>query len=161
MEGKFEGLKEGSSKSVTPKDLGNTIFKAYEYNIEKISELKEKGGLVKLSVKAVDTMTITGNYSGGVVALSQLEQGVARIVRRVPFLRNLINTATSISKYITYIEQSNPEGGADVTAEGGAKSQADFDLVEKSAETKKITAFIKISKEMIDDLPFIRAEINN
>jgi len=161
LEGKFEGLKEGSSKSVTPKDLGNTIFKAYEDNIEKISELKEKGGLVKLSVKAVDTMTITGNYSGGVVALSQLEQGVARIVRRVPFLRNLINTATSISKYITYIEQSNPEGGADVTAEGGAKSQADFDLVEKSAETKKITAFIKISKEMIDDLPFIRAEINN
>lgn len=160
LEGKFEGFKEGSSKSVTPKDLGNTIFKAYEDNIEKIKDLKQKGGLVNLSVKAVDTMTITGNFSGGVVALSQLEQGVARIVRRMPFLRQIINTATSISKYITYIEQANPEGGADTTAEGGAKSQADFDLVEKSAETKKITAFIKISKEMIDDLPFIRAEIN-
>ena len=116
--------------------------------------------MIDLNVKAVGTMTINSNYSGGVVALSQLEQGVTRIVRRMPFLRQIINAGTTASKYITYIEQALPEGGADMTAEGGAKSQADFDLVERQSVTQKVTAFIKVSKEMITDLPFMQNEIN-
>ena len=106
-------------------------------------------------------MTITNNYSGGTVALSQLEAGVARIARRMPFLRQLVNTAGTTSKYITYLQSNGQEGGADMTAEGALKSQADFNLVETSVEVKKITAWIKVSKEMIADLPFMRNEINN
>lgn len=160
LEGKIEGLKESKSKPTTIKSLGQAISNAYINSIDKIKELTEKGGTTNLDVKAVDTMTIDGNYSGGVVGLSDLEQGVTRIVRRKPFLRQLINLGTTSSKYVTYIEQSGPEGGAGMTGEGALKSQADFDLVERNAVTKKVTAWIKVSKEMIADLPFMRREID-
>jgi HK97 family phage major capsid protein len=116
---------------------------------------------MNLDVNAVGTMTITNNYSGGTVALSQLEAGVARIARRMPFLRQLVNTAGTTSKYITYLQSNGQEGGAGMTAEGAEKTQADFNLVETSVEVKKITSWIKVSKEMIADLPFMRNEINN
>jgi HK97 family phage major capsid protein len=92
--------------------------------------------------------------------LTELEQGVTRIVRRAPFLRQIVNAGVTLSKYITYIEQANIQGGAGMTAEGADKSQSSFDLVERQAVTQKITAFIKVSKEMIADLPFMQREIN-
>lgn len=161
LEGMIEGIKEAkTSEPTTFKSIGQAIGDAYANAIEKISAVKENGGLINLDVKAVGTMSITSNYSGGQVALSQLESGVARIVRRRPFLRQLINVAGTISKYITYIEQKNPEGDAGMTAEGALKSQADFDLVETSKAVKKVTAWIKVSKEMVADLPFMRNEID-
>lgn len=161
LEGMMEGLKETkTTENVTLKSIGQAIGDAYANAIEKITSVSEKGGMVNLDVKAVGTMSITTNYSGGQVALSQLESGVARIARRKPFLRQLVNVAGTVSKYITYIEQKNPEGGADMTAEGALKSQADFDLVEVSKAVKKVTAWIKVSKEMVADLPFMRNEID-
>lgn len=162
LEGLVEGMKEEkSSSNVTLKSIGQAIADAYSDSIDKIKDIAEKGGLMNLDVKAVGTMSITGNYSGGTVALSQLEAGVARIARRMPFLRSLVNASGTTSKYITYIQTSGQEGGADMTAEGAAKSQADFNVVETSVAVKKVTAWIKVSKEMIADLPFMRNEINN
>lgn len=162
LEGTIEGMKETkTSENVTLKSIGQAIGDAYANAIDKIKSVQENGGgLINLDVKAAGTMSITGNYSGGTVALSQLEAGVTRIVRRNPFLRQLVNVAGTVSKYITYIEQKNADGGAGMTAEGALKTQADFDYVEVSKQVKKVTAFIKVSKEMIADLPFMRNEID-
>ena len=159
LEGTIEGMKEAKLVGEGSfKNIGDAIFKAYSDNIDKIKG--NSGGVIDLNVKVAGTMTINGNYSGGVIALTELEQGVTRIVRRAPFLRQIVNAGVTLSKYITYIEQSNPDGGADMTAEGSLKNQADFDLVERQAVTQKVTAFIKVSKEMIQDLPFMQREIN-
>lgn len=161
LEGTIEGMKEAKILgSTTFKSIGESISNTYEKNLDKIKELSQKGGVISLDIKAIPTMTIDGSYSGGVIALTELEQGVTRIVRRAPFLRQIVNAGVTLSKYITYIEQANPDGGADMTAEGALKSQASFDLVERQAVTQKITAFIKVSKEMISDLPFMQREIN-
>ena len=161
LEGVIEGMKEVKTSELSAmKSIGQSIAEAYTNSIDKITSVKENGGLLNLDIKVAGTMAITTNYSGGQVALSQLESGVARIAKRKPFLRQLVNTAGTISKYITYIEQKNPDGGAGMTAEGALKSQSDFDLVEVSKAVKKVTAFIKVSKEMIADLPFMRNEID-
>jgi len=117
--------------------------------------------LVNLEVKAADTMTINGNYSGGTVGLSQLEEGLTRVQRRQPFMRQLVNSrGTASSKFIVYTEQKNPDPGvAGMTAEGAEKTQTDFDVVEVSKEVKKVTAYIKVSKEMLADVPFMEGEI--
>jgi HK97 family phage major capsid protein len=123
--------------------------------------MSEKGGTVKLDVKAAGTMTIAGNYSGGTVGLSDLETGLTRIQRRAPFMRQLVNTRGTTSKYVVWIEQANADPGvAGQTAEGTEKTQTDFDLVERSSEVKKTTAYIKVSKEMLADIPFMQGEIN-
>jgi len=137
LEGTIEGMKEAKIVgSTTFKSIGESIANTYEKNLDKIQELSSKGGVISLDIKAAGTMTIDGNYSGGVIALTELEQGVTRIVRRAPFLRQIVNAGVTLSKYITYIEQANIDGGADMTAEGALKSQADFDLVERQAVTQ-------------------------
>ena len=47
-----------------------------------------------------------------------------------------------------------------MTAEGAAKAQIDFELVLASAAVRKVTAYIKVSKEMLDDIPLMESEIN-
>ena len=161
LEAKFAGLTEKAQEAGPRLTIREAITKAYAENIEAIKSIREKGGVMNLAVKAVGDMTITGNYSGGTVGLSELESGVARIQRRRPFMRELVNSAGITSKYAVWIEQSNPEGGAGMVGEGVLKPQADFDLVEASCEVKKVAAWIKVSKEMVDDLSFMRGEINN
>jgi HK97 family phage major capsid protein len=163
LEGMIEGLKE-AKKEEAPKaqTLGQAISFAFKSAKDKIVETAEKGGLLNLDTKAAGTMLIDTNYSGGTVGLSSLEGGLTRIQRRRPFLRSLVNSANTTSKFIAYIEQKNADPGvAGTTAEGAEKTQTDFDLVEASAEVKKITAYIKVSKEMIADIPFMQGEINN
>lgn len=163
LEGMIEGLKEAKKEEAPKaKTLGQAISFAFKSAKDKIVETAEKGGLLNLDTKAAGTMLIDTNYSGGTVGLSSLEGGLTRIQRRRPFLRSLVNSANTTSKYIAYIEQQNADPGvAGTTAEGAEKTQTDFDLVETSAEVKKITAYIKVSKEMIADIPFMQGEINN
>jgi HK97 family phage major capsid protein len=163
LEGKMEALTEKRSDD-TPKarTLGEAIVNSFKSAKDSILEIAEKGaGSVKLDVKAAGTMTITGNYSGGTVGLSTLESGFTRVQRRMPFMRELVNSAGMTSKYVVWIEQANPDPGeAGMTGEGLPKTQTDFDLVERSSEAKKVTAWIKVSKEMIADIPFMAGEIN-
>jgi HK97 family phage major capsid protein len=137
-------------------------MKAYSDSLEAIKSIKEStSGTVNLNVKAAGDMTIDGNYSGGTVGLSTLESGVNRVVRRRPFMRELVNSAGITSKYCVWIEQKNPDPGvAGQVGEGVNKPQSDFDLVEASSEVKKTAVWIKVSKEMVDDLAFMRGEIN-
>ncbi len=162
IEGMVEGLKEQKPEPTSVvKTLGEAISNAYEKSIDAIKGLGS-GQTVSLDVKAAGTMTITDNYSGGTVGLSSLEPGLTRVQRRRAFLRQLINVAGTISRYVVWIEQANPDpGAAGMTAEGAAKTQTDFDLVERSSEVKKISAYIKVSKEMLADIAFMRGEINN
>jgi HK97 family phage major capsid protein len=161
LEGKIDALKEEKSEEPQAKTLGESIFNAFKSAKESIGAMIEKGGLLKLDVKAAGTMTINGNYSGGTVGLSEMENGLTRIQRRRPFMRQLVNSRGTTSKYVVYTEQKNADPGvAGMTAEGAEKTQTDFDIVENSCEVKKITAFIKVSKEMIADLPFMQGEIN-
>lgn len=161
VEASIEALKEAKKETPKARNLGEAIVNAYVSAKERIFEMAEKGGMINLDVKAAGTMTINGNYSGGTVGLSDLEPGLSRIQRRRAFMRQLTNTRGTTSKYVVWIEQANADPGtAGMTAEGAEKTQADFDLVEKSCEVKKVTAYIKVSKEMLADIPFMTGEIN-
>jgi HK97 family phage major capsid protein len=161
LEGLVEGLKEDKTQAKISRNLGEAISNAYEKSIDAIKGLKS-GQTIDLDVKAAGTMTIDNNYSGGTVGLSTLEGGLTRVQRRRSFLRELVNAAGTSSRYVVWIEQANPDPGvAGMTAEGAEKNQTDFDLIERSAEVKKISAFIKVSKEMLADVSFMRGEINN
>lgn len=126
--------------------------------------IENKSQSVQLSVKAAGTMTrsnvsVTGG--GDAFILSEQEPGLTRVPRTSPFFTSLLNIGRTAKQLIRYVEMKNPDGGAGMTGEGGAKTQADFDLVETSATVKKVTSYIKVSKEALDDIEFLTAEINN
>ena len=127
---------------------------------EELKSMKEKSGAsVQITLKAAGTMALSTNVTGQ-VPQAEREQGITRTVRRNPFILELVNVGTIMSNVWEWVEQKNADGGAAMTAEGAAKSQADFDLVVASANVKKVTAYIKVTKEMLDDVELMRSEID-
>ena len=127
---------------------------------DELKAMKEKSGAsVQITLKAAGTMALSTNVTGQ-VPQAERESGITRIVRRNPFILELVNVGTIMSNVWEWVEQKNLDGGAAMTAEGAAKSQADFDLVVASANVKKVTAYIKVTKEMLDDVELMRSEID-
>ena len=141
--------------------MKDALVKTYSDNVQKITDSIEKGQRISLDVKT-DT-TIDGDYTGN-VALSVLEPGVNRIARPIRRIREISNVGTTTSKFVTYIQQTqNVAPGAEETLwvnEAGAKFNGEVKYEEVSEEVKKVAAYIKVSKEMLADLSFVRSEIN-
>ena len=158
---KFEGRIEAmSEKAVEPKleklSLGKAIAKTYTDNVDKIKDAVEKGTKINLSVK--DT-TIVSDYTGD-YALTDFDSEVDRTVRKRYGILENVNTGATDSKFVTYVQQT-AESETDWTREAGAKTEGEPTWSEISEEVKKIASYVKVSKEMLEDLSFIRGEINN
>lgn len=116
---------------------------------------------VTMVVKAnTDPITEYTSYSGGTVGLSAWDPEYARVVRRMPYIRQIVRSKPTSKGYIAWAEQSGVEGSAGGTAEAASKNQGTFDTVEANMQLRKRTYFIKTSKENLDDLPFMANEIN-
>lgn len=138
------------------------LKEAVEANKTALKDLQEnQKGAVNFTMKAAGTMTIAGNYSGGNVGLTSWDTEFARIVRRQPFMRELVRIIATDNMYIAWAEQKNADPGvADTVAEGATKPQTDFDIVEATAKVEKIAVWIKVSKEALADIKFLQGEIN-
>lgn len=142
--------------SNTPENLGTLLAS----KTEELKAMKEKSGAsVQITLKAAGTMAESTNITG-LIPQGEREAGITRVVRRNPYILQLVNVGTIMSNLWEWVEQKNPDGGAAMTAEAAAKSQADFDLVLASASVKKVTAYIKVTKEMLDDVQLLRSEID-
>jgi len=158
---KFEGRIEAmSEKAVEPKaeklSLSQSIAKTYEDNLDAIKDAVLKGGKVSLDVK---TTTIANDYTG-TFALTDFDSEIDRSVRKRYGILENVNTGQTGSKFVTYVQQATDTNGS-WTAEGGAKTEGEPTWQEVSEEVKKIACYVKVSKEMLEDLSFIRGEINN
>lgn len=136
-------------KKILEKPLGKGEHRTFEIN----HTLKVSGTMTTGNVTPVGTNAIP-------FSLADVETGLTRIVRRQPYLIEISNVSSIRGMYAQWAEQANPDGAAGETAEGNTKNQIDFDWVEKSRKVEKITAFIKVSKEALDDLASLRNEID-
>lgn len=156
FEGRIEAMSEKAVEPIAKKlSLGKAIAKTYTDNIEKIKDAVEKGTKINLSVKDTTIADYTGDY-----ALTDFDSEVDRTVRnRYGILQNC-NTGATDSKFVTYVQQTADSNGTWV-GEGVAKSEGEPTWSEISEEVKKLATYVKVSKEMLEDLSFIRGEINN
>jgi HK97 family phage major capsid protein len=162
MEGRLEAMAEkavDAPKSQSPKSMREALVKTYVDNVKSIQESIEKGQRIHLDVKANPEVTINDDYSGN-IALSVLEPGVNRVARPIRRMREISNVGSTTSKFVTYIQQTGNIGTITWTEEAGAKYAGEVKYEEVSEEVKKIAAYIKVSKEMLADLAFVRSEIN-
>lgn len=114
---------------------------------------------IRMTMKAVGNMTLSGSTTGQLPQADR-EAGITRLVRRNPFILELVNVGSITSNLWEWVQQANAEGAPAMTAEGAAKAQIDFELVLASAAVRKVTAYIKVSKEMLDDISLMESEIN-
>lgn len=157
MEGKLEAMNEKALPKTAPKNLGQALSMAFAEKHADIQTAIKEGKTFNLDVKAEQT-TITENYDGN-VALSVLEPGVNRPKRQAVKIRNVVNSGTTTSKFVTYVAQTTTSTSV-WTSEGELKEQITPSYVEISEEVKKIAGMIRVSKEMLADLAFIQSEIN-
>lgn len=156
-----------SGKEVKAKSISSAFIAAYKsLMFDKDGAFKPmlKGDQRNMEVKTAATMTTANISPVGTdsipFTLAQYEVGLTRLVRRMPFILDLVNLGTTVKKFVQWAEQANADDGlAAMTGEGQGKHQTDFDIVEKSAEVKKISAYIKVSTEMLDDVDFMQSEI--
>ena len=138
----------------------NSVQKGLEANKESLLKIKGDRSAT-LNFKAAGTMLISANVSGGNVPVEQRLAGMDAIASRRIRMMDVVTRGTAESNVISWVSQANKDGAAGGTAEGALKNQIDFDLVVNSESVKKRTAFIKVSEEMVNDISFMTAEINN
>jgi HK97 family phage major capsid protein len=112
------------------------------------------------AAKAAGTMTIGNNYTGGTIGITDWMGGFTPVARRSPYIRQIINVMQTTGQYVAWAEQTARDGSAASTAEGAAKTQSDFDIVEVTKKVEKITSYMKASKESLADIAFLSSEIN-
>ncbi len=105
----------------------------------------------KLTGKAVGPMTPAASLTGEVVP-ADYRPGIVELVQRATHVRDLLSQGTTSSSVFRYVEETAGEGGAENTAPGAQKGQIDYDLEAKDAPVRKITGFVRIADELLDDI---------
>lgn len=161
LEGRIEAQSEkghAEPEVKAPKGLAGKLSKAYADNIKTIKDSVAKGQNFTLEVKAAGDMTIDNDYDG-TYALTTLDPEIDRIKRPTRRMLEIANVGTTASKFVVYIQQTQQASSA-WTAESVEKANGEIKWEEISSEVKKVAGFVKVSKEMLDDLAFVRSEIN-
>lgn len=147
-----------------PETVDAQIKNGLALNLEKLKTMKNgsasdaRSAGFDFEVKAPATMTF-GNVSGGNIPVEDRLEGFNTIPSRNIRLLDIMSKRGTTSNVVSWVYQANKDGAAGQTGEGLAKNQIDFDLVVASESVKKTTAFIKVSTEMLDDIDWIRSEI--
>lgn len=113
---------------------------------------------LNLEVKAGD-MTTGNSYTGEVIEADRLP-GVSFDPDRPSHVRQFIPQVTTTSDTIRYVQETAYDDGTTGQSEGATKGQSDFDLEAKEASVKTRAAYMRLSRQMLDDTSFITGYIN-
>lgn len=88
-------------------------------------------------------------------------EGVPNVAFRRPNLLDYVRTYSTNQKSLPYIEAVPGEGDFAVVAEGALKPQLDLDWVTNYVTPEKYAGWIKVTDEVIEDIPRLRDMIVN
>lgn len=155
-----KAIKSLMEKMNTPEaTMEKSVLDHLKENSSKIEALKN-GEKVNVRFTTKANMSLSANVTGQVPQAFRVD-GVNNITTRAPRLLDIVSTGTIDSNLVEWVYQSNKTGTAGVTAEGAVKNQIAFDLIVASQRVEKVTAFIKVTDEMLSDASYMASEINN
>lgn len=167
MQAQFKALQEAGKKDgvVTARSIETQLKEQMEKNAEKYAQFK-KGEIKQfefiLDFKAAATMLESTNIAPTTyLPYREIVPGYVDLVRNRPFLELYANSSGTTSAKIVWVEKQNPDGTCAFIAEGAVKPLIDFDWVTNESSAKKVADKIKVSTEMLDDIPFMAAAIQN
>ena len=147
--------KKGFAESVKEvllhlKEKGNGSIKSY---------LAEKGRTGEIELK-IDDMTQANSFESTAVVQAQHVPGIKFDPDTTFRVRDLIASGTTSSNSIEYVVEEAYTDSTDMTAEGAEYKQSDFDLKLKTATVRKITAYLILSEEMLEDVEGLNSYIS-
>lgn len=141
-----------------PSNATDPVAKGLADNLAKLVSLKN-GGREGFSIKVAGSMSLAGNTTGQIPQAFRLPGFNDVPQREVRFLQ-LFSRGSISSNIVEWVYTANEDGTAGATEEGAAKKQIDFDLLLGSARVEKYSAYIKVTTEMLDDVPLMQSQIN-
>ena len=152
-------LEAGEEANVSNKSLEDML----KDKSSELSNLKHSSSAmnnVKLTLKAAGDMSFGGNVTGQVPQAFRTA-GFNEIAQRETRVLDLPVKATVDSNLIEWVYEANEDGAAGPTGEGLLKNQIDFDLLVGSEKVQKVTAFITITDELLDDPAQMASAVEN
>jgi HK97 family phage major capsid protein len=137
-------------------EIANGIEKGYA-QIKEAARTNGKGFAYELDLKAVGTMTISNNLTGSVYT-SYVDNPYMRAYVN-PHLRSVFNIIPVSTGSVSFPRGNTPvgEGSFGKQTEGSDKAQVDYDVTVVNTALSFIAGYARVSRQMIDDLPFLQA----
>jgi len=162
-------VKAGESVKVDddkPVSLRNQIKAWQEENRSVIDAIRrgERRDLNPLELRADDPMTTATVNSGSSVFLPNAGAapgGVVDLVRTQPTFWNRLTKGSTNLNPLYWVNKSNKQGAADFIGEGVLKPLASIDLVVETSTAKKVAERMRVSTELLNDVPGFESLIRN
>jgi len=98
-----------------------------------------------------DDMTASNTFTNNVPGYEHLPEIHFDPDRRAR-IRDLVLQGTTNATAVEYVRETAFSDATDVTAEGAEFKQSDFDLTAYTANVRKITSYVLLSEEMLEDV---------
>ena len=156
-------LKTNPSTPEAVKSVGDQFAEQLEKNPESFKSFLSKQAPFKMDLKSAGTMLISTNVTGSTTLLPTptLLPGYNPYRYNPAVFWDYANVRTTTSARIAYVDVVSPDGAPATTAEGVAKPAIDKDDKVSVSSAIKVAGNIKISDEMLDDIPFMSAQVND
>ena len=120
-----------------------------------------KGFTYELNEKAVGVMLESSNLTGSIYT-SYVDNAYMRSYVN-PHLRSVFNIIPVSTGSVSFPRGNTPvgEGSFGKQTEGSAKAQLDYDVTMVNVALSFIAGYAKVSRQMIDDLPFLQAYLQS
>lgn len=149
----LQKMKEGNYFNHEQRSTLKKVEKAMKESEELQRYVKNgRKGSAEFQLKVVGDMTTGANLTNTVIQPTVVP-GIVEDIERMDHVRSLLPVAQTNSNAVWYVEETGSEGGPTTVAEAATKPQLDFDLEQKSAPVKKIAAYMKLSEELLTDMP--------
>ena len=136
------------------KGFNAVLAESIERNADILGKLG--AGEIKNHAFVMDTKTV-GNMTEAVNLTGDIQRQYAPQVYALPsrkvHLRSLLPVGTISTGLFTFPKETGGEGDAAPQTQGSAKSQIDFDITMTDAPAQYIAGFVRISRQMLDDVP--------
>jgi len=136
------------------KGFNVSLAEAIEQNGDSIAKLgrgeQKRAGFI-MDTKAVGTMLESTNLTGDITR--QYANQVYALPSRKVHLRSLLPIGTISQGLFTFPYESGGEGAPAAQTQGSSKAQVDFDITMKDAPAQYIAGYVRISRQMLDDIP--------
>ena len=163
LQKQMDEFQTGIQKSLkTPSQETKTFVAELKEKLQAdIKRLKEeKGASVTYDIKAFLQSNTDSVTTGDTIPLPMREVGIGKTADRPPFLYELLGARPCSSNVVEWVERKTLTDKSEFTAEGNATAdESVLGYKIASQAIKKISAFIKVSKEAMNDIDFIMSEI--
>lgn len=141
-------------------NIGASIEKGWN-DIKSAARGKGNGFAADLDLKAVQVMTEGTNLTGSIYVSYADNANMRSYVN--PHLRSVFNILPVSTGSVSFPRGNTPvgEGSFGKQTEGSGKAQVDYDVTVVNTALSFIAGYAKVSRQMIDDLPFLQAYLQS